>query len=104
LRGNFEVLKNDYNKQQQIDVSIPEEYEEEAYIRVQIISSIIEILSKKKSNNQIFQTTQNKKFLMLNIQYFKLKIIHLQYQIIFHGINSLKMHKIQFMLKSCLIK
>lgn len=39
LRGNFEILKNDYNKQQQIDVSIPEEYEEEVYIRVKIVSN-----------------------------------------------------------------
>ena len=39
MRGHFEILKNDYNKQQQIDVSIPEEYEEEVYIRVQIVSA-----------------------------------------------------------------
>ncbi len=52
LRGNFEILKNDYNKQQQIDVSIPEEYEEEVYIRVKIVSNNVKHADLKYS---IFQ-------------------------------------------------
>lgn len=54
LRGNFEILKNDYNKQLQIDVSIPEEYEEEAYIRVQMLST-----NKAGSNNEEAKQKQN---------------------------------------------
>ena len=39
IRGNFEIVKNDVNKDRQVDVLVPEEFEDEAFIRVQIISN-----------------------------------------------------------------
>lgn len=39
LRGNFEILKVDFNREKQIDVLVPEEFEEDTYIRVEIVNS-----------------------------------------------------------------